>query len=157
MSVLDIIIGSVIILFILLGKYNGAYIQINKCLSLLISVLITKILLYELIPILIPYLGLSTHIKAITFYLSIGLFYFLSKFIINIILFRYEPSQKNQIIQSVIGALLGLVNGVLIIALIVSITFYTFPISNQLLLKLNSSVIFQYIYDLNLILYNYAK
>ena len=157
MNALDIIIGSIIILFMLSGKYDGIYIQINKCLSLLISALIAKILLNELIPILVPYLGLSTHLKAITFYLSIGFFYFLNKFIINIILFRYEPSQKNEIVQSIVGALLGLINGTLAAAITISIIFYALSINQQLLLKLNSSIVFQYIHNLNLVLFNYAK
>ena len=141
----------------LLGKYDGIYIQINRCLALLISVCITKVLLHQLIPILIPYLGLSTHLKAITFYLSIGCFYMLSKFIINIILFKYEPPQKNKIVQSIAGALLGGINGILILALTASIIFYTFPINNQVLLEANNSIVFQYIYNLNIILFDYAK
>ena len=139
------------------GKYDGLYTQISRCLSLLISIFITRILLYELVPILIPYLGLSIHIRAITFYVSIGCFYFFNKFIINIILFKYEPSQKNRIIQSIIGSLLGAINGSLILALITSILFYVFSINNQLLLKLNSSILFQYIHNLNLILFSYAR
>ena len=99
MSTLDIILIGIIMIFMLSGKYDGVYIQINKCLSLLIAACISKILLYQLIPILIPYIGLSAHIKAITFFLSMGFFYFLNKFIINIILFKYEPSQKNRIFQ----------------------------------------------------------
>ena len=139
------------------GKYDGAYKQINRCLSLFLSIFITKILLYKLVPILIPYLGLSIHIKAITFYISIAIFYFFSKFIMNIIVFRYEPSKKNKNIQSIIGSMLGFVNGSLILGLVTSIFFYIFSTHNQLLLKLSSSVIFQYIYNINLILFNYAK
>ena len=157
MSALDIILGGIIAIFMLSGKYDGIYTQINKCLSLLIAACLTKILLHQLVPILIPYLGLSMHIKAITFYLSIGAFYLLNKFIINIILFKYEPSQKNKIIQSIVGGLLGGINGALILALTASVVFYTFSINNQIILKLNSSIIFQYIYNLNTILFNYAK
>ena len=157
MNTLDIIIASIILLFVLSAKYDGVYAQINKCLSLLISVFITKILLNQLIPILIPYLGLSEHIKAITFYLAISCFYLLNKFIINIILFRYEPSQKNKIIQSIGGIALGTINGILVVAFITSIIFYIFTINNELLLKLKSSMIFQFIYNLNSILFSYAK
>lgn len=157
MSTLDIILGGIIMIFMLSGKYDGVYIQINKCLSLLIAACISKILLYQLIPILIPYIGLSAHIKAITFYLSIGFFYFLNKFIINIILFKYEPSQKSRIIQSIGGGVLGIINGALMLGLTTSVVFYMFSINNQLALKLKSSVIFQYIYNLNMILFNYAK
>ncbi len=157
MNTLDIIIASIILLFVLSAKYDGVYAQINKCLSLLISVFITKILLNQLIPILIPYLGLSEHIKAITFYLAISCFYLLNKFIINIILFRYEPSQKNKIIQSIGGVALGTINGILVVAFITSIIFYIFTINNELLLKLKSSMIFQFIYNLNSILFSYAK
>jgi len=157
LNTLDIIIASIILLFVLSAKYDGVYAQINKCLSLLISVFITKILLNQLIPILIPYLGLSEHIKAITFYLAISCFYLLNKFIINIILFRYEPSQKNKIIQSIGGIALGTINGILVVAFITSIIFYIFTINNELLLKLKSSMIFQFIYNLNSILFSYAK
>tara|TARA_B100000700_G_scaffold274542_1_gene319644 strand:- start:454 stop:927 length:474 start_codon:yes stop_codon:yes gene_type:complete len=157
LNTLDIIIASIILLFVLSAKYDGVYAQINKCLSLLISVFITKILLNQLIPILIPYLGLSEHIKAITFYLAISCFYLLNKFIINIILFRYEPSQKNKIIQSIGGVALGTINGILVVAFITSIIFYIFTINNELLLKLKSSMIFQFIYNLNSILFSYAK
>ena len=147
----------IMILFMLSGKYDGVYSQFNKCLSLLISIILTKILLHKLIPILIPYLGLTIHIKAITFYLSVVCFYFFNKLIINVILFKYEPSKKNTIIQSKIGILLGLINGILITSFVISITFYTLSINNQILIKLNNSILFQYIYDINLILFNYAK
>ena len=157
MSTLDIILGGIIMIFMLSGKYDGVYIQINKCLSLLIAAYISKFLLYRLIPILIPYIGLSIHIKAITFYLSMGFFYFLNKFIINIILFKYEPSQKSRIIQSIGGGVLGIINGALMLGLTTSVVFYMFSINNQLALKLKSSVIFQYIYNVNMILFNYAK
>tara|TARA_B100002052_G_scaffold130341_3_gene119587 strand:+ start:8567 stop:9013 length:447 start_codon:yes stop_codon:yes gene_type:complete len=147
----------IVILFMLSGKYDGVYLQFNKCLSLLTSIILTKILLYKLIPILIPYLGLTIHIKAITFYFSVVCFYFLNKLIINIILFKYEPSKKNTIIQSIIGMLLGIINGILIISFVISITLYTLSINEQILIKLNNSILFQYIYDINLILFNYAK
>jgi len=157
MITLDIIMGIILILLILSGKYDGMYTQINKCLSLIISIALTRILLNKLIPILIPYLGLSNHTKAIVFYLSVVCFYMLNKFILNIILFRYESYQKNNYIQSIIGLIVGLINGIFMIAFIISITSYTLNINEHILAKLNNSIIFQYCYNLNLILFSYAK
>ena len=118
MNALDIILFSTIILFALFGKYGGLYIQINRFVSLIVSILITKIALYELIILLVPYMGFSNYIKPLIFYGSILCFYVLTKFIINIILFRFEPFKKNKILQSSFGTLFGGLNGTLILALI---------------------------------------
>lgn len=141
----------------LLGKYDGMYVQINRCVSLIMSIFISKTALNYLIPIFIPYLGLSVHTKVIVLYTSIIFLYLACKFIINMILFRYEPSQKNKNIQSIIGGILGIFNGIIILTLMLSIIFYSFPINNQLLSKLNKSKTFKYINNLNIILFNDGK
>ncbi len=157
MITIDIILISIIFLFMLLGKYDGMYVQINRCVALIISIFISKTILNYLIPIFIPYLGLSVHTKIIALYTSIIFLYLACKFIINMILFRYEPSQKNKNTQTILGGLLGILNGVIILTLTLSIIFYSFPINSQLLSKLNKSKTFKYIHNLNIILFNHGK
>jgi len=143
-------------LFALFGKYSGFYPQLNKFISLFISVLITRIALYKLIGTMIPLIGLSSFTRPLVFYLSILSFYILSKFIFSVILFKYELSKKNYFAQSIFGSLFGAFNGFVILALIISVIFSVFSINNQILLRLNESSVFMYLYNLNMILFNYA-
>ena len=121
------------------------------------SIIVSKAILNNLIPIFIPYLGLSVHTKAVVLYTSIILLYLSFKFIVNIILFRYEPSQKNKNIQSIAGAMFGLVNAIIILTLSLSMILYNFQISNQMLNKLNKSQVFNYINQLNRSIFNHGN
>ena len=145
-----------ITLFALFGKYSGFYPQLNKFISLIISILITKLAFYKLIGAMIPFVGLSAFTRPLVFYLSVLSFYIISQSILGIILFRYEPSNKNYFAHSTFGFLFGGLNGFMILALIVSVIFSVFSVNNQILLKLNESIIFMYLYNINTIFLSYA-
>ena len=157
MNVLDFILMGIIISFGLFGKYSGANPQINKFISLILAIIITKVVLIKLIVFFIPYIGLSTHTKPIVYFCSITVFYILFKLLINIIMFRYENSIKNKLIQTILGIGLGLINGILSLSLLLSILFYTIFPKEQLINKLNNSKIFRYIYTIKTTLVDYGK
>ena len=157
MNPLDIILITLIILFGLFGKYSGFNTQLNKFISIITSILITKIVLIELIIFLIPYIGLSTYTKPIVYFISIGIFYFLLKLLINLVQFRFEPSNKNKLIDTMLGAILGIINGVIGISIVISILFYSFKVQENTIERLNASIIFKYTYALKVTLVDYAR
>ncbi len=157
MNPLDIILIFLIILFGLFGKYSGFNIQLNKFISIVSSILITKIVLIELIIFLIPYIGLSTYTKPIVYFASIGVFYFLLKLLINILQFSFEGSNKNKIIDIILGSVFGIINGIIGLAIILSILFYSFKVQENTIERLNTSTIFKYIYTVKTILVDYGR
>ena len=157
MNPLDIILIFLIILFCLFGKYSGFNIQLNKFISIVSSILITKIVLIELIIFLIPYIGLSTYTKPIVYFASIGVFYFLLKLLINILQFSFEGSNKNKIIDIILGSVFGIINGIIGLAIILSILFYSFKVQENTIERLNTSTIFKYIYTVKTILVDYGR
>ena len=157
MNPLDIILISVIILSSFFGKYSGFIAQLNKLISIILSVLITKIVLIELIIFFIPYIGLSSYTKPIVYFISIGVFYFSFKLIINVLQFSFESSNKNKIIDAMLGMVGGAINGVIALSIITSILFYSFKIDNSTTERLNTSVIFKYIYIIKTTLVDYGR
>ena len=157
MNPLDIILIFLIILFGLFGKYSGFNIQLNKFISIVSSILITKIVLIELIIFLIPYIGLSTYTKPIVYFTSIGIFYFSLKLLINILQFSFESSNKNKIIDTILGSVFGIINGIIGLAIILSILFYSFKVQENTIERLNTSTIFKYIYTVKTILVDYGR
>ena len=83
MNPLDIILSASILTAGLFGKYSGFNIQFNKLLSILLSILITKVIFIELIIFFIPYIGLSTQTKPIVYFMSIAIIYFILRFVFN--------------------------------------------------------------------------
>ena len=157
MNPLDIILIFLIILFSLFGKYSGFNTQLNKFISIVSSILITKIVLIELIIFLIPYIGLSTYTKPIVYFTSIGVFYFSLKLLINILQFSFESSNKNKIIDTILGSVFGIINGIIGLAIILSILFYSFKVQENTIERLNTSTIFKYIYTVKTILVDYGR
>ena len=157
MNPLDIILIFLIILFSLFGKYSGFNTQLNKFISIVSSILITKIVLIELIIFLIPYIGLSTHTKPIVYFASIGVFYFLLKLLINVLQFSFEGSNKNKTINTILGSVFGIINGMIGLAIILSILFYSFKIQENTIDRLNASTIFKYIYTVKTTLVDYGR
>ena len=157
MNVLDLILLIIIIAFAFLGKYSGANFQINKFFSLILSIVVTKLALIKLIVLFIPYIGLSVYTKPIVYFCSILIFYFLFKIFINMIMFRYENYIKNKFIQNIVGFTLGLINGILLLSILLSILFYITSINEQVLKKLNNSITFSYIHTIKTVLVDYGK
>lgn len=157
MNVLDLILLIIIIAFAFLGKYSGANFQINKFFSLILSIVVTKLALIKLIVLFIPYIGLSVYTKPIVYFCSILIFYFLFKIFINMIMFRYENYIKNKFIQNIVGFTLGLINGILLLSILLSILFYSTSINEQVLKKLNNSITFSYIHTIKTVLVDYGK
>tara|TARA_B100000676_G_scaffold311825_1_gene383264 strand:+ start:2227 stop:2700 length:474 start_codon:yes stop_codon:yes gene_type:complete len=157
LNVLDLILLIIIIAFAFLGKYSGANFQINKFFSLILSIVVTKLALIKLIVLFIPYIGLSVYTKPIVYFCSILIFYFLFKIFINMIMFRYENYIKNKFIQNIVGFTLGLINGILLLSILLSILFYSTSINEQVLKKLNNSITFSYIHTIKTVLVDYGK
>jgi uncharacterized membrane protein required for colicin V production len=148
---------GLITLFGLFGKYSGFNPQLNKFISIFLSILITKVVLIELIIFFIPYIGLSTYTKPMVYFLSIGGFYVLFRLMINILLFSFESSNKNRAIDGIMGGLFGIINGILGLAIILSIFFYSFKIKENTIDRLNESLAFNYIYTIKIALVDYEK
>ena len=157
MNPLDIILIAVIILSGLFGKYGGFNSQLNKLISIILSILITKIILIEIIIFFIPYIGLSSHTKPLVYFISIGLFYLLFKLIINLLQFSFESSNKNKAVDMIMGVVGGAVNGIIALSIIISILFYTFDIDKGAIDRLNTSVIFKNIYAIKTTLVDYGR
>ena len=157
MNPLDIILIAVIILSGLFGKYSGFNIQLNKLISIILSILITKIVLIEIIIFFIPYIGLSSYTKPLVYFISIGVFYFSFKLIINVLQFSFESSNKNKVIDMIMGIVGGLINGVITLSIIISILIYTFKIDESTIERLNTSIIFKNIYIIKTTLVDYGR
>ena len=157
MNTLDIILISIIFISGLSGKYNGLYLQVNRLLSLVFSILVTKFFLYKLIGILYPFIGLSNYTKPIIYYLSISVLYVVIRFILNIFLYQYELSKKNKFIDLIGGILLSIFNSILILSFLLSILFTSIHIKNTTIEKLEKSIIFNYIYVIKTIFIDYEK
>ena len=114
-------------------------------------------LLIELIIFFIPYIGLSSYTKPIVYFISIGVFYFSFKLIINVLQFSFESSNKNKIIDAMLGMVGGAINGIIALSIITSILFYSFKIDNSTTERLNTSVIFKYIYVIKTTLVDYGR
>jgi membrane-associated HD superfamily phosphohydrolase len=113
--------------------------------------------LIELIIFFIPYIGLSTYTKPIVYFVSIGVFYLLLKLLINVLQFSFESSNKNKIVDTILGSLFGIINGVIGLAIILSILFYSFRVPENTIDRLNSSAIFKYIYIVKTTLVDYGE
>ena len=157
MNTLDVILISIIFILGLSGKYNGLYLQLNRLLSLILSILITKFFLYKLIGILYPFIGLSNYTKPIIYYLSISIFYVAIRFMLNLLLYRYEPSKKNKLIDSIGGIIFSIFNSILILSFFLSVLFASIHITSKTIEKLNESMIFNYIHVIQTIFIDYEK
>ena len=157
MNTLDVILISIIFILGLSGKYNGLYLQLNRLLSLILSILITKFFLYKLIGILYPFIGLSNYTKPIIYYLSISIFYVAIRFMLNLLFYRYEPSKKNKLIDSIGGIIFSIFNSILILSFFLSILFASIHITSKTIEKLNESKIFNYIHVIKTIFIDYEK
>ena len=71
--------------------------QFNKLLSILLSILITKVIFIELIIFFIPYIGLSAQTKPIVYFMSITIIYFVLRFVFNFIQSNLEGELVNLI------------------------------------------------------------
>ena len=76
---------------------------------------------------------------------------------INILLFSFEGSNKNKMIDGVMGSLFGIINGILGLAIILSIFFYSFKIKENTINRLNASLAFNYIYTIKITLVDYER
>ena len=157
MNPLDIILIAIIILSGLFGKYSGFNTQLNKLISIILSILITKIVLIEIIIFFIPYIGLSSYTKPLVYFISIGVFYFSFNLIINVLQFSFERSNKNKVIDMIMGIAGGLINGVIALSIIISILFYAFKIDESTTERLNTSIIFKNIYIIKTTLVDYGR
>ena len=99
MNTLDIILIGTILLGGLSGKYEGINTQVNKLISIALSVILAKLFLYPLISIFYPFIGLSNYTKPIIYYSSMGIFYLSITIIIKIIFYQYEQSTKNKLMR----------------------------------------------------------
>ena len=155
MNPLDIFLLGSILLFVLFGKYSGLYIQLNKTISIVVSILVVKFALHELIEIMLPLVGFSSFTRPIVFYISMLCIYIVSQFILGIFLFRYEPSNKNYLSQSIFGMLFGGINGCLFISFGISVIFSLLSLSNQIAMKLYESNVFSFLHKLTITLFIY--
>ena len=131
--------------------------QLNKLLAILLSILITKVIFIELIIFFIPYIGLSTQTKPIVYFMSIGILYFILKFIFNILQSNLENLHKNKFIDSILGIIVGLINGVIFISIFISIIFYSFKINDNTSDRFKQSALFKNIYIVKTILVDYGE
>jgi len=76
---------------------------------------------------------------------------------INILLFSFESSNKNKVIDTMMGSVFGVINGILGLAIVLSILFYSFKVKEDTINRLNTSLIFNYIYTVKTTLVDYGK
>ena len=157
MNALDVILIGVIFFSGLSGKYEGVYIQINRLLSIILSLLIVKLLLSKLISIFYPLIGLSSYTKPTIYYISVIIFYIVIRFGLNMFLYRYEPSKTNKIIDTLGAFSLAIINSILILSLLLSIIFNTINIPGNTITRLNESKMFSYIYTIKITLIDYER
>ncbi len=157
MNVLDVILIGVIFFSGLSGKYEGIYNQINRLISIILSLLIVKLLLSQLISIFYPFIGLSNYTKPTIYYTAIIIFYIIIRFSLNILLYHYEPSKTNKIIDGLGAFCLAAINSIIVLSLFLSIIFNTINIPNNTILKLNESKIFSHIYTIKITLIDYER
>ncbi len=81
----------------------------------------------------------------------------LVRFILNVLLYQYEPFKKNKFINSIGGFFLSIFNSILILSLLLSILFASIDIKNNTLQKLKESMIFNYIYTIKIIFIDHEK
>ena len=74
---------------------------------------------------------------------------------INILLFSFESSNKNKVIDTMMGSVFGVINGILGLAIVLSILFYSFKVKEDTINRLNTSLIFNYIYSVKTTLVDY--
>ncbi len=157
MNPLDIILTASILTAGLFGKYSGFNMQFNKLLSILLSILITKVIFIELIIFFIPYIGLSAQTKPIVYFMSITIIYFVLRFVFNFIQSNLENLHKNKLIDSTLGIILGLINGIIFISIFISIIFYSFKINDNTTERLKKSALFNSIYITKTVLVDYGE
>lgn len=76
---------------------------------------------------------------------------------INILLYSFESSNKNKVIDTMMGSVFGVINGILGLAIVLSILFYSFKVKEDTINRLNTSLIFNYIYTVKTTLVDYGK
>jgi len=76
---------------------------------------------------------------------------------INILLYSFESSNKNKLIDTMMGSVFGVINGILGLAIVLSILFYSFKVKEDTINRLNTSLIFNYIYTVKTTLVDYGK
>ena len=76
---------------------------------------------------------------------------------INILLYNFESSNKNKVIDTMMGSVFGVINGILGLAIVLSILFYSFKVKEDTINRLNTSLIFNYIYTVKTTLVDYGK
>ena len=76
---------------------------------------------------------------------------------INILLFSFESSSKNKMIDAILGSIFGVINGIIGLAIVLSILFYSFKVKEDTINRLNTSLIFNYIYTVKTTLVDYGK
>ena len=157
MNPLDIILTASILTAGLFGKYSGFNMQFNKLLSILLSILITKVIFIELIIFFIPYIGLSAQTKPIVYFMSITIIYFVLRFVFNFIQSDLENLHKNKLIDSTLGIIVGLINGIIFISIFISIIFYSFKINDNTTERLKKSALFNSIYITKTVLVDYGE
>ena len=157
MNPLDIILTASILTAGLFGKYSGFNMQFNKLLSILLSILITKVIFIELIIFFIPYIGLSAQTKPIVYFMSITIIYFVLRFVFNFIQSNIENLHKNKLIDSTLGIIVGLINGIIFISIFISIIFYSFKINDNTTERLKKSALFNSIYITKTVLVDYGE
>ena len=157
MNPLDIILTASILTAGLFGKYSGFNMQFNKLLSILLSILITKVIFIELIILFIPYIGLSAQTKPIVYFMSITIIYFVLRFVFNFIQSNLENLHKNKLIDSTLGIIVGLINGIIFISIFISIIFYSFKINDNTTERLKNSALFNSIYITKTVLVDYGE
>ena len=157
MNPLDIILTASILTAGLFGKYSGFNMQFNKLLSILLSILITKVIFIELIIFFIPYIGLSAQTKPMVYFMSITIIYFVLRFVFNFIQSNLENLHKNKLIDSTLGIVVGLINGIIFISIFISIIFYSFKINDNTTGRLKQSALFNSIYITKTVLVDYGE
>ena len=157
MNPLDIILTASILTAGLFGKYSGFNMQFNKLLSILLSILITKVIFIELIIFFITYIGLSAQTKPIVYFMSITIIYFVLRFVFNFIQSNLENLHKNTLIDSTLGIIVGLINGIIFISIFISIIFYSFKINDNTTERLKESALFNSIYITKTVLVDYGE
>ena len=153
MNPIDIILFASILTAGLFGKYSGFNIQFNKLLAILLSILITKVIFIELIIFFIPYIGLSAQTKPRVYFISIVVLYFILKSIFNILQSNLENLHKNKFIDSILGIIAGLINGVVFI----SVILYSFKINENTTQRLKQSTLFNKIHLVKTVLVDYGE
>ena len=154
---LDIVSLGFIFIFAYLGKNSSVFIQINNLLSGVVSLIITKIIIYELVVLVHPIVGLTDYTATIVYFGSLIILFFLAKIFFRAIIHQFESLEKNPNIHKYIGFMIGAINGFFLLAISFSIIFSVFKIKNYKEETIENTLFFKYVHTIKNDLIDHEK